>query len=95
GRIKIYHDVYVDKAHSNILESFATTGLVGLSSYIILLFVIGLTLFNRYRIQKDDWNKLLFFVFLMYLYHSQTNITSIAEEIVFWFIVGTLLIIKV
>jgi len=88
--LSISHDVYVDKAHSNFLEVFTTTGIIGLSLYVSLTAYIfyyykkGLTESN----QPNNWSKTILVVFLLFIFHSQTNVISIGEELFFWFIAG-------
>jgi len=85
--IKYSNDVYVDKAHSEFLEILATTGIIGLIIYssLWLIFLKKLfVLFNKDRIIGG----VLITTAIMYLFHSQTNIMSIAEEIIFWIVLG-------
>lgn len=85
--IKLNPDVYVDKAHSTLLEVLATTGIVGLSFYLILLVSIGKQLLSRVSTATDTYfYKILLLTFLLYIIHAQTNIISIAEELFFWMI---------
>lgn len=88
--IHIDHDVYVDKAHSMILEVFATTGIAGLIFYLLILVRLGYKLFISLRIKNKKylWHETLFLVFILYIFHSQTNVISIGEEIIFWVILG-------
>ena len=87
--IKFANDVYVDKAHSEILEVFVTTGIPGLLIYLSFLFVFVKTLIVRYKGPGDKvWNFTLLSVILLYLFHSQTNVISICEEIIFWMVLG-------
>jgi O-antigen ligase len=73
------HDIYVDKAHSIFLEVLVTTGVVGLVTYA------GLAAAVVWRLRRNRW---LLSVALLYLLHSQTNVISINEEFVFWWLVG-------
>lgn len=75
----ILHDVYVDKAHSIMVEVLVTTGAIGFITYISL---------NFYLILRSSTQKFLFLFLLIYLLHSQTNIISISEEYLYWFVVG-------
>jgi len=87
----ISHDIYVDKAHSVFLEIFATTGIVGFAAYISLLGYAGFSLLKKARGsagREKVWQKTLLTVFILYVFHSQTNIISIAEEVIFWFVLG-------
>lgn len=88
--IPLQHDVYVDKAHSQILEVLATTGLLGLAVYLSIIVYIVKKLFHCVLTLTTQslWEKTLFLVFLLYLFHSQTNVISIGEEIYFWLIAG-------
>jgi O-antigen ligase len=79
--MKYQHDLYVDKAHSHLLEIAVTAGLPGLLLYLILVT----STLRQLIIQK---NKYLTLIFLLFLLHSQTNIISISEEIYFWIIIG-------
>ncbi len=82
--IKIHNDAYVDKAHSNILEMLVTTGLVGFIFYLGLLYKVGRNLYFF----KSVYSKYLLATFFLYILHSQTNITSISEELIFWILAG-------
>ena len=85
--IKYTNDIYVDKAHFELLEVLATTGFVGLSIYVTILTILVVKLI---KIQKNEGTaaKILLVIVLMYMFHSQTNIMSIAEELIFWLILG-------
>lgn len=84
--IRVNHDIYVDKAHSNFLEILVTTGAIGFIIYISLVIRAFLNL----KQQLATNNRLLpfFFSFVIFLFHSQTNIISISEEILFWLYIG-------
>lgn len=82
-----YHfrfDAYVDKAHSMLLEVLTTTGSMGFIVYVTLLFFVGRSLFFA----KGLFYRYVFLSYLLYLFHSQTNVLSIAEDVIFWCIVG-------
>jgi O-antigen ligase len=82
-------DLYVDKAHSQILEIFTTSGILGLSTYLSIIVYLLFTLIQQFKANNfSDWHIALFTVLLIYLLHSQTNVTSIAEEIWFWIVAG-------
>lgn len=72
-KVKLNEDVAVDKAHSHLLEILVTTGFVGFCLY---LFIIA-------KVIKNLKNPVLFLAFLLFLYHSQTTVISISEEIFF------------
>lgn len=82
--IKINNDVYVDKAHSVFLEILVTTGITGA---LIYLLIITMVLRNLFKL-NPPYRHVLITCFLLYLVHSQTNIISISEEILFWLIAG-------
>lgn len=74
------HDAYVDKAHGHLLEISSTAGLVTLTIYLLLSLTAGRILHKK--------NKLLFISFLLFIFQSQTNVISIAQELFFWLYVG-------
>lgn len=87
------HDVYVDKAHSHFLETFVTLGTVG--GFVYLGFIGYVLLFARTRILSSPWKThstyiVLSCMLLVFLYHAQTNVLSINEEVYFWILVGIL-----
>lgn len=89
--IKLQHDVYVDKAHSTILEVLAATGVGGLTVYIVLIYKITGNLIKSFSNADEKGKqaqKVLLLVFILYLVHSQTNVLSIQEELYFWMIAG-------
>lgn len=77
-------DVYVDKAHSYLLEVIVTTGIVGVTIYVLLIFQVLRVLIKR----RDNLGKTYLMALLIFLYHSQTNVISISEEVVFWLVLG-------
>jgi O-antigen ligase len=87
--IKLNNDVYVDKAHSQLLEVLTTTGAIGLGIYIMLLTVMLRQLIKKYKQSRSMWDFTILSVFILYLFHAQTNVISITEEMLFWFVVGT------
>lgn len=84
--IMFNQDVYVDKAHSNLLEILVTTGIVGFLIYATIILMTTKILYKR--AEKGEWERALLLVFLLFLFHSQTNVISIAEELIFWMILG-------
>lgn len=85
--MKLGNDVYVDKAHSTFLEVLVTTGAIGLGVYLL---IIGWVFWRLVKNRNEDkkWYKALFLVFLLYLFHAQTNVISIGEELFFWLVLG-------
>ena len=73
-------DVYVDKAHSSMVETGVTTGLVGLGLYC-LLWLNGL---RRLARNQPVW----FIIGLTYLIACQLNVVSIATDMVGWLALG-------
>ena len=78
-------DAYVDKAHSIFLETLVTTGLAGFA----LLLVVYFLLFNRLR-WNNNFNTAITVSFLLYLLNSQVNVTSVAQDTLFWVFAGIL-----
>ena len=81
--MKYDNDITADKAHSTFLETLVTSGVVGFLIYIAILTRLFLKINNVPKI-----NKYLFLIFLLYLFHAQTTIISISEEIFFWLLLG-------
>jgi O-antigen ligase len=92
--IHINQDVYVDRAHSNLLDILTTTGIFGILSYLGMIIAIFSIFINRVRknnsIKDVRWTSAIFTIFILYLFHSQTNIISLNEEIYLWLIGGIL-----
>ena len=87
--MRFNNDVYVDKAHSEILEVLVTTGIPGLLIYLSFLSFFLNGLITKYQKSNNKlWNFTLISGVVLYLFHSQTNVISIVEEIVFWLILG-------
>jgi O-antigen ligase len=85
------HDVYVDKAHSSILEVLATCGVLGLVLYLLLIVKTFMTLFIKLKNSNREslnWYKVMIVAFVLFIFHSQTNIISIGEELMFWLVLG-------
>lgn len=90
--LRVEQDVWVDKAHSHFLEILVTTGLVGLSFYFLLILKIVLKFWRTINQKGKDkfWLRTIFLVFILFVWHSQTNVVSIGEELMFWLVVGIL-----
>jgi|GEM_PF-2324052 len=88
--MKWMHDVYVDKAHGELLEILSTTGIVGFIPYLVF---VALVISSLVALSKNKNGDALFYktatisVFC-YLIHSQTNVVSISEIYIFWVITG-------
>jgi hypothetical protein len=82
--MKFNDDIYVDRAHMLFLDIFINTGLIGLAVYIVFL----ITLFINVAKNDSAWRVVILISLVMYLIHSQTNITSISQDFTFWLIVG-------
>lgn len=77
--IKFGGDIYVDKAHTSLVEVLVTTGIIG---FLVYLVIVG-------RVLVKIWpHKTWLMVLLLFLFHAQTNVISIAEELFFWLILG-------
>lgn len=94
--IFLKHDVYLDKAHSLIFESFVTTGIIGGVIYLFVLFSVGKKLYrNQISLSSElFWRKTIILSFILFLFHSQTNVISIGEELIFWILTGMAMISK-
>ncbi len=90
----VQFDVYLDKAHSHMLEILVATGWPGLIIYLAFISILLLIAFSKYRkitLKKRSTNQYYLAILMclvLYIFHSQTNVISIMEEIIFWFCVG-------
>lgn len=87
----VMHDVKVDKAHNVFLEVLVASGIVGLVVFLMMCLRFGLRIIQS--INREDkwditWFKTLLLVTCMYFFHAQTNVTSIAQEVMWWSVVG-------
>ena len=87
---KFTQDVYVDKAHSTMLEVLVTTGIFGFMIYIGVLANSFRLIHSSYLStdQNKDWWTTMGICLLIYVVHSQTNVVGIAEEYIFWLLIG-------
>jgi O-antigen ligase len=81
--IEFNDDIYVDKAHSNFLEILVTTGAAG---FLIYLFIILRAIVNL--LGSGSIRNPILWMLVLYIIHSQTNVISISEELLFWIILG-------
>lgn len=78
-----YTEAYVDRAHSSILELAVSGGFVSL---IIYLIIIATSIWKLMR--GSNFARIVGMSLIVYLIHSQTNVTSVAQELFMWFAVG-------
>ena len=78
--IKVNNDVYVDKAHAQLLEILVTMGLVGISLYCLFLG----TLFYHVHKYGTLAGRTLFLIIVMCVLQSELNVTSVMIDIIFW-----------
>ncbi len=87
--MKFNNDVYVDKAHSQLLEILVACGIPGFIIYLSFIFLLLRELMTKYKKSGDKfWNFTLLSGVILYFFHSQTNVISISEEMIFWLILG-------
>lgn len=70
-------DAYVDRPHSALLDFGVSMGIPGLVLYLLLTF---------FTLKKVSAIALT--MSLVYLWHSQTNVISVTEELYWWLLVG-------
>ncbi|MFZ2199403.1 MAG: O-antigen ligase family protein, partial [Microgenomates group bacterium] len=75
---------YVDRAHSSILEVALGGGIIAVSIY---LFLISSAIY-KLVLSKGEFAKIVGVMLVVYLVHSQTNVTSVAEELFMWYAIG-------
>jgi O-antigen ligase len=87
--IQFEEDIYLDKAHMMLLEIAATTGVFGFVTYLGLLTCTGYGIWRQYGRGTDrTWWWATGAVLGLFVLHSQTNVLSISEEMLFWLVVG-------
>jgi O-antigen ligase len=87
--IPVNHDIYLDKAHSEWLEVAVTTGIMGLVAFLVFqVRIVYLAWSKRHRSSDKQWANTVLLTIVLYIFHSQTNIVSINEQVVFWIMVG-------
>lgn len=77
-------DAYVDRAHSSLIEMGVAIGIPGLSIFIFLVTRVCLALSKSGKLASYT----ILMVIVIYMIHSQTNVTSITEEVIFWLSLG-------
>lgn len=77
-------DVYVDKGHSLLFEVLVTGGIFG---FIIYALIISRAFLNLLK-QKGLLSRYYLLVLIIFIFHAQTNVISLAEEVLFWIILG-------
>jgi len=88
--VAVESEAYVDKAHSELLELAVTSGLLSLGAYLLFLSGVYKEALALLK-DNDEWGRALILVCLLYFFHSQTNVVSVAESTVFWVSLGLLL----
>lgn len=78
---RVRFDVYVDRAHSSVVDMFAETGIVGLGTY---LWIVGYVILLLARSTDGTWGWIAAIVFAA----LQLNVTSISLEMIWWIGVG-------
>jgi O-antigen ligase len=85
------NDIYLDKAHSTLLEILVTTGIIGLLIYIYMIVISLKLIFQKLKTEKNEmWWKTVLVTFVIWFLHAQTNVISINEEVIFWVILGVI-----
>lgn len=76
---------YIDKAHNEYLEYWASCGIFTLATYLILLITIGLNLFKR--LERDKY-KILLLTFIAYTVQAFFNISVPMVAPIWWIFLG-------
>lgn len=83
-------DAMVDRPHSSLLDMGVSGGIPALVIYMTILAISLVTLVKRQNFLCTT----LAMVLIMYVVQSQTNITSVAEDMLAWFVIGVALSYK-
>lgn len=76
-----FEQTFIDKAHNELLNIAATTGIFSLIIYLSMVIIILIYLFKR---KEDDNIKILIIIILGYLTQGMFNISVIAVAPIFW-----------
>lgn len=85
--VKTEYDVYVDKAHSTLLEILVTSGILS----FILYICFNLQILKSIVISRKLSVIIVSQMIILYWVLSQTNIISISTEVLYWFAAAILL----
>ena len=80
--IAVNSDVYLDKAHSTLLETFLTGGFTGLIAYLGVI----VWLLDTLKTTRRSVRRIMLLLLALYLFHAQTNVISISQELLFWLV---------
>ena len=82
--IAVNSDVYLDKAHSTLQETFLTGGFTGLIAYL----GVKVWLLDTLKTTRRSVRRIMLLLLALYLFHAQTNVISISQELLFWLVLG-------
>lgn len=75
----------VDRAHNEILHLAATTGILGVIPYCILIFMVIVKILKNIN---DNRFKVIFVIIISYLIQAMFNISVVGVAPIFWIILG-------
>lgn len=78
------HDVHVDRSHASITEYGVSGGLVAMVLYTWLMIVAAITLWNSRSVVRRS----LGYACILYIIYSQTNVTSVVIDWLFFASIG-------
>ena len=85
----INHDVYIDKAHNELIEYAACEGILTVVLYLALLAIICFGLYKNIRNGINvDINIIILLAIIGYFVQSQSNISVIQVAPLFWILLG-------
>lgn len=85
----IFNDLRVDKAHNEFIEILVASGLIGFCLFLIIIIFALTSLWQKMKTSKNkDWWLAVFLSLSLFIVRSQLNPVSIAEQALFWFLIG-------
>jgi O-antigen ligase len=89
-------DIRVDKAHNEFLEIAVSSGIVGLGLYLAIIFSSLKLFWQKLKSSENkDWWLAVFLSLIVFVIRSQFNPISIAEYVLFWFLIGLAAVNKI
>jgi putative inorganic carbon (HCO3(-)) transporter len=95
---KVRQTELTNKAHNNILQMAATTGILGLVAYLWLILVVLFKAFSVYRSSSQETQKVFILALSLgivaYLVQLQFSFMEVSSTLPFWYLLGLLSVVS-